>query len=105
MILNGNQIEEIKHLILDGKDKQAISKLVEYSGCAEYDARCLVEDYNANENFELLLDKHWIEKRESTGEMNLETPKLSRKEVFSLMRIFLPAILIMLIAGFVIIFN
>lgn len=105
MILTGDQIEEIKGLILNDEDDKAIKTLVEYTGCDKYDAKCLVEDYSVNENFELLLDKHWIEKRDDISVASLASPKLSRKEKFSLLRIFLPTLLVILITIFIIIFN
>ncbi|MFV0423967.1 MAG: hypothetical protein ACK5K7_00120 [Bacilli bacterium] len=97
MILTAEQIEEIKNLIIKN-EKAAVIRLVELTGCDEYDAKCLVEDYDYETDFELLLDKYWIERRENISDLDLETPKLSKKEFLSLTRIFLPSFIVIVIA-------
>ncbi len=103
MILNEKQIEEIRHLIVIGDSSVAIQKLVEYSECEEYDARCLVEDFDLNPNMEYLLNKHWIEKRTDMSYVDEKLPKLSKKEIRSLIKIFLPTIFILFITIFLIV--
>ncbi|MFV0498659.1 MAG: hypothetical protein ACK5NF_01295 [Bacilli bacterium] len=96
MILNIKQIEEIKDLIF--KDKRcAIIKLVEYTNCCEYDARCLVEDYHFDSNFEGLLNKYWIESRENTISLSDEKIKFTNKEIRSLIKIFLPVLITLIL--------
>ncbi len=100
MILNEKQIEEIKALIISGESSVAADKLVEYTNCERVDAVYLVEEYDLNSDFEFLLNKHWIEKREDMSNVDMKSPKLSKKEVRSLIKIFLPTLFIILITLF-----
>lgn len=105
MILNAQQIEEIKNLILKKQDDLAVEKLVEYSGCNRVDAQYVVEEFSGDNDFEELLDKHWIESRDDIDVNSLEEIKLSRKEKMSLVKIFSPIILVIILAIILILFN
>lgn len=103
MILNQDQIEEVKTLILKNDSNAAVELLVKYTNCDEYDAKCVVEDYDIEKDFEVLLDRYWIEKREDISNVDMAAPKLSGKEIRSLIKIFLPVVIVIILTLFLII--
>lgn len=105
MILNAEQIEEVKYLIMKKQDELAVKKLIEYSGCDPLDAQYVVEEYSGDNNFEELLDKHWIEKREAIDVRSLEKTELSHKEKMSLLKIFLPVVVVIIFTLILIILS
>ncbi len=103
-MLNEAQIEEIKYLITSKKESEAIEMLVRLTNCDEVDAKNLVYEYDYQQDFELLLDKHWIEKRDFSAETTFEDVKLTKKEKLNLARIFLPVFVMFILVIILIIF-
>lgn len=96
-MLTQKQIEDVKYLITSNNGAEAVKMLVDLTGCDIADAENLVFEYDYESDFELLLDKHWIESgvtHEDDGEQKI---RLTRKEKISLVKIFGPTIVILII--------
>ncbi len=96
-MLSVEQINEIKQLIATNEEEKAVSLLVSLTGCDARDARNLVAESDYEPDFEMLLDKHWIEVNDYGKNQPTEQTVLTKADKKNLLKIFLPITIVIIV--------
>lgn len=102
-MLTQEDIDYINYLVLGGDSDKAVEILVEKTSCNREDAINFVDELTIGGNFEELLNKHWIEDYSKVKNTNFEKTKLTGREIRSLLKIFVPLFIVIIILIFTLI--
>ncbi len=96
-MLTQEDIDYINYLVLGGDCDKAIELLVEKTSCNHKDAMYFVDELSAGGNFEELLSKYWIEDYSKSKVIQEGDFNLSKKEILSILKIFVPVFVVIII--------